>query len=153
MYIAGKLHQLMGDSMKKIIIILQIVTILMLLSIPEQANEDKFYIMNVTFYSLHPDCIADKWNDGKTATNTDVRIGVAAINVDLINGEWTVVSPLKLGDKIRIEGLGEFMIEDTGRFGERDKLQDIWTVDVFEPDHQKAIEGGRKVKKIWVLEG
>ena len=139
--------------MKKIIIILQIITIFILLSISEQASEDKCYLMNVTFYSLHEDCISDKWNDGKTATNTNIRIGVAAINVDYINGEWIVKSPLKLGQRILIEGLGEFIIEDTGRFGERDRTQDIWTVDVFEPNHQKAIEGGRKVKKIWVLEG
>lgn len=141
--------------MKKIIIVIQIITIILLLSIhlSIQGNTDKFYIMNVTFYSLHKDCISDKWNDGKTATNTDIRVGVVAINVDYINGEWVVVSPLKLGDKILIEGLGEFVVEDTGRFSERDKQQDIWTVDVFEPDHLKAVEGGRKVKKVWVLEG
>ena len=139
--------------MKKIIIILQIITIIFLLSLPEQASEDKYYIMNVTFYSLHKDCISDEWNDGFTATMTPIRKGVAAINVDMINGEWVVVSPLKLGDRIHIEGLGVFTIEDTGRFSERDKQQDIWTVDVFEPDHQKAIEGGKELKKVWVLEG
>ena len=138
--------------MKKVIIVLQIITIIFLFNIPEQANEDEYYIMNVTFYSLHKDCISDKWNDGFTATMTPIRKGVAAINVDMINGEWVVKSPLKLGQRIYIEGLGKFTIEDTGRFSERDKQQDIWTVDVFEPDHQKAIEGGRKVKKIWVLE-
>ena len=138
--------------MKKVIIVLQIITIIFLLSIPEQASEDEYYIMNVTFYSLDETCISDEWNDGFTATMTPIRKGVAAINVDMINGEWVVKSPLKLGQQIYIEGLGEFTIEDTGRFSERDKQQDIWTVDVFEPDHQKAIEGGRKVKKIWVLE-
>jgi 3D (Asp-Asp-Asp) domain-containing protein len=139
--------------MKKIIILLQIITLIFLLSIPEQANEDKYYIMNVTFYSLHKDCISDKWNDGKTATNTDIRKGVAAINVDMIDGEWKVVSPLKLGQRIYIEDLGEFVIEDTGRFAERDAIQDIWTIDVYEPNHQKAIKGGRKLKRVWVLEG
>ena len=139
--------------MKKIIIILQIITIIFLLCIPEQASEDEYYIMNVTFYSLHEDCISDKWNDGFTATMTPIRKGVAAINVDMINGKWEVRSPLELGQQIYIEGLGEFTIEDTGRFSERDKQQDIWTIDVFEPDHQKAIKGGREVKKVWVLEG
>ena len=139
--------------MKKIIIIFQIITLMILFSIPEQANTDKYYIMNITFYSLHEDCISDEFNDGFTATMTPIRKGVCAINVDMINGEWVVISPLKLGDRIYIEDLGEFVIEDTGRFSERDKQQDIWTVDVFEPDHQKAIEGGRKVKRVWVLEG
>ena len=139
--------------MKRYIIILQIITIIFLFSVPEQANTDKFYIMNVTFYSLHKDCISDEWNDGWTATMTPIRKGVAAVNVDFINGEWVVVSPLKLGDRILIEGLGEFVVEDTGRFSERDTQQDIWTVDLFEPNHQKAIEGGREVRKVWVLEG
>ena len=138
--------------MKKIIITIQIITIILLLFSPMKA-EQKYFLMNVTFYSLHEDCISDRWNDGKTATNTDIRVGVTAINVDYINGKWVVVSPLKLGDRIYIEGLGEFSVEDTGRFYERDKQQDIWTVDVFEPDHLKAIKGGRKVKKVYVLEG
>ena len=139
--------------MKKIFIILQIIAIIFLIGIPEQASEEEYYIMNVTFYSLDETCISDEWNDGFTATMTPIRKGVAAINVDMINGKWKVVSPLKLGQRIYIEGLGEFVVEDTGRFSERDKQQDIWTIDVFEPDHQKAIEGGREVKKVWVLEG
>ena len=108
--------------------------------------------MNVTFYSRHPDCISDKWNDGYTATMTLIRKGVCAINVDLVDGEWIVRSPLKLGQKIYIEGLGEFSIEDTGHFGEVNEIQDIWTVDIFEPNHEKAIKGGKKVRKIYILE-
>jgi len=137
---------------KKIIILIQIITIITLLYISPQA-EEKYFLMNITFYSLDKICISDKWNDGFTATMTPIRKGVAAINVDMINGEWVVVSPLKLGDRIRIEGLGEFVVEDTGRFSERDRQQDIWTVDVFEPNHQKAIEGGRQVRKVYLLEG
>lgn len=114
-------------------------------------TEGKYFIMNITFYSLHSNCISDKWNDGLTATMTPIREGVVAINVDFINGEWKVVSPLKLGDKILIEGLGEFSVEDTGRFGEADMIQDIWTVDVFEPDYEKAIKGGRQLKKVYVI--
>lgn len=58
-----------------------------------------------------------------------------------------MVSLLKLGDKILIEGLGIFSVEDTGRFGEKDRIQDIWTVDVFEPNHEKAIKGGTRSKE------
>ena len=137
--------------MKKIIIFLQIITIIILLSISPQA-EEKYFLMTVTAYTIHPDCIADKWNDGFTATMTPIREGVVAINVDLVNGEWKVRSPLKLGQKIYIEGMGNFSVEDTGRFAERDEQQDIWTVDVFVGSLEEAKEIGRKVKKIYILE-
>ena len=145
--------------MKKLIILIKIIIFIILFYLifiaprAEAETEGKYFIMNITFYSLHEDCIADKWNDGKTATNTDIRKGVAAINVDYINGKWIVVSPLKLGDRIYIEGLGEYVCEDTGRFSERNVVQDIYTVDIFEPNHLKAIEGGREVRKVYVMGG
>lgn len=149
-----------GAIMRRIIIAIEIIAIILLLAaIPEKEAgavkevETEYFLMNVTFYSLDRTCISDKWNDGKTATNTDVRKGVVAINVDMINGKWAVVSPLSLGDRIYIEGLGEFSVEDTGRFSERDNVQDIYTVDVFEPDHQKAIKGGRQVRKVFIING
>ena len=144
--------------MKKLIILIKIIVFIIAFYIifiaPEvEAEKADYFYMNVTFYSLHEDCIADKWNDGKTATNTDIRVGACAINVDMINGRWQVVSPLKLGDRILIEGLGIFSVEDTGRFGEVNAIQDIWTVDVFEPDHKKAKEGGKEVRKVYVVKG
>ena len=138
--------------MKKIIIFLQIVTIITLLYISPQA-EEKFYYMTVTAYTIHSDCISDKWNDGFTATMTPIREGVVAINVDFVNGEWKVRSPLKLGQKIYIEGMGKYSVEDTGRFAERDEQQDIWTVDVYVKSLKEAKEIGRKVKKVYILEG
>lgn len=143
-------------GLKRKIIIIEIIIIVMLLymiMIPEVEAEKEpiYFIMNVTFYSLHENCISKKWNDGYTATMTPIRRGVAAINVDMINGEWVVVSPLKLGQRIYIEDLGEFVIEDTGRFGERDAIQDIYTVDIFEPDHEKAILNGKQLRKIFVI--
>ena len=140
--------------MKRLITLIKIIIFIImfyLIFIAPSRAEGKYFIMNITFYSLHSDCIADKWNDGLTATMTPIREGVVAINVDFIDGEWEVVSPLKLGDKILIEGLGEFSVEDTGRFGEADMIQDIWTVDVFEPDYEKAIKGGRQLKKVYVI--
>ena len=145
--------------MKKLIILIKIIifiTLFYLIFIApdvEAEAEPKFFLMNITFYSLNETCISDKWNDGYTATMTKIRPGVAAINVDLIDGKWIVKSPLRLGDRIYIEGLGEFSVEDTGRFSERDTVQDIYTVDVFEPNHLKAIEGGREVRKVYVIGG
>ena len=141
--------------MRKIIIFIEIIILILLIyiSIPKQGNgaEQKYFLMNITFYSRHPNCISDKWNDDYTATMTPIRKGVCAINVDLINGEWVVKSPLKLGQRIYIEDLGEFSVEDTGCFSGKDTIQDIWTVDIFEPDHEKAIKGGKQLKKVYVI--
>jgi 3D (Asp-Asp-Asp) domain-containing protein len=140
--------------MKKLIILIEIIiiTLLLIASGPKvESQEQKFFIMTVTAYSLHPDCIADKWNDGYTATMTPIRKGVAAINVDYIDGKWTVKSPLKLGDKIYIEGLGNFSIEDTGRFAERDYIQDMWTVDIYMESYEEAVIFGRQPRRVFVI--
>ena len=93
------------------------------------------FLMTITAYSLHPDCIAEKHNDGLTATGTPIREGVVAINVDRVGEKWLVRSPLKLGYKIHIEGMGEYVCEDTGYFTDVNFKQDYWNVDVYMEDH------------------
>lgn len=105
--------------MKKLIILIKIIIFiiafyLIFIAPRTEAEKADYFYMNVTFYSLHSDCISDEYNDGFTATMTPIRKGVVAINVNFIDGRWIVVSPLKLGDKILIEGLGIFSVEDTG---------------------------------------
>ncbi len=141
--------------MKRLIILTELIIIAVLLyfAVPQVEAVEKYFKMTVTAYTIHPDCISDKWNDGFTATMTPIREGVVAINVDLINGEWKVRSPLKLGQKIYIEGMGNFSVEDTGRFAERNEQQDIWTVDVYVKSLKEAKEIGREVKKVYLLEG
>ena len=140
--------------------LIYIVLIGMLLSItyaiytlptPIEAEEPKYFIMTSTAYSNHQNCIADKWRDGKTATGTPIREGVVAINVDLIDGKWIVKSPLKLGQKIHIEGMGYFSVEDTGPFTEKDFHFDIWNLDVYKEDYEQAKEWGIKRIKVYVL--
>ncbi len=144
--------------MKRLIILIEAIIIAVLLyftfAVPqvEAVEEVDYFIMTVTAYTIHPDCISDKWNDGFTATMTPIREGVVAINVDLVNGKWKVRSPLKLGQKIYIEGMGNYSVEDTGRFAERNEQQDIWTVDVYVKSLEEAKEIGREVKKVYVLE-
>jgi len=113
--------------------------------------EKDYFLMTITAYSLHPDCIAEKYNDGLTATGTPIREGVAAINVDRVDGRWLVKSPLELGHKIYIEGMGEYVCEDTGYFTDVDFKQDYWNVDVYMEDHNKAVEFGRQLKRVYVL--
>ncbi len=131
------------------------VLILMLLTIfyavTFSTPDTKYYYMTVTAYSRHPLSIADKWNDGYTATMTKVREGVVAINVDYIKGRWLIKSPLRLGDKIHIEGLGNYSVEDTGYFTDTNFKQDFWNVDIFMENHRDAIEFGRQLKKVYVL--
>ena len=139
-------------KMKKLIILIEIIIIVLLLYVlPKAEAEPKYYLMTTTAYSNDPQCISDKWRDGKTAMNTPIREGVCAINVDYINGEWIVKSPLKLGNKIYIEELGYFSVEDTGYFTDKNYKQDYWNVDIYMEDYQEAIEYGRKLKKIYIL--
>jgi len=123
------------------------------LPIPIEAEELKYFIMTSTAYSNHQNCIAAKWRDGKTATGTPIREGVVAINVDLVDGKWVVKSPLKLGQKIYIEGMGYFSVEDTGPFTEKDFHFDIWNLDVYKEDYEQAKEWGIKRIKVYVLGG
>jgi len=107
--------------------------------------------MTSTAYSNHPNCIADKWRDGKTATNTPIREGVVAINVDRVDGEWQVRSPLRLGQDIYIEGIGEFAVEDTGSFTEDNLHFDYWNVDIFFEDYEEAKEWGVRKVKVYII--
>ena len=145
--------------MKRIIILIKIIifiTLFYLIFIApevEAEKEPKYFTMTVTAYSLHENCIADKWNDGYTATMTPIREGVAAINVDKIDGRWIIKSPLNLGDKVYIEGLGNYSVEDTGYFTDVNYKQDFWNVDIYMEDYNEAVEFGRQLKKVYIIGG
>lgn len=143
--------------MKKLIILIKIIIFIIAFYIifiapeAEAEKEGKYFIMTVTAYSNHPNCIADKHRDGLTASNTPIREGVAALNVDYINGRWLIKSPLNLGDKIYIEGIGSFSVEDTGYFTDEDFKQDFWNVDIFMEDYNKAVKFGRQLKRVYII--
>lgn len=141
---------------KKIIILIQIITIIVLINMfrspaDNQADPEKYYIMTCTAYSRHPNCIAKKWDDGLTAMGTPIREGVVAINVDWIDGKWQVRSPLKLGDRIYIKGIGYFSVEDTGYFTEKNLHFDFWNLDIYKKDYEKAKEWGIEPIEVYVL--
>jgi len=121
-------------------------------TLPTPAKEPEYFIMTSTAYSNHEDCIADKWRDGLTATGTPIREGVVAINVDWIDGVWVVRSPLKLGQKVYIERVGYFSVEDTGPFTEEDFHFDMWNLDIYKEDYGQAKEWGVKEVKVFILE-
>lgn len=78
------------------------------------------YTMSGTAYTSHPDCVRPEWNDGLTATGTEAREGIVAINIDLDEDDNAKVrSVLKLGQTIYVKGQfieGIFTVEDTGYF-------------------------------------
>lgn len=80
----------------------------------------ELYIMTASAYTNHPDCINRKWLNGETATGTEAREGIVAINIDLSkDGTSQVNSVLKLGQIIYVRGQfieGIFRVEDTGYF-------------------------------------
>jgi 3D (Asp-Asp-Asp) domain-containing protein len=121
------------------------------LPIPIEAQEPKYFIMTATAYSRHPNCIAKDLDDGFTATGTPIREGVVAINIDRIDGKWVIRSPLKLGQKIYIEEIGYFSVEDTGPFTEKNFHFDIWNLDIYKEDYEQAKEWGIKRIKVYVL--
>ena len=115
-----------------------------------EAKKD-YFLMTITAYSLHPNCIAEKYNDGLTATGTPIREGVVAINVDRVDGRWLVKSPLELGDRIYIEGMAEYVCEDTGYFTDVNYKQDFWNVDVYMEDYNEAVKFGRQLRKVFEI--
>ena len=111
--------------------------------------KEEFYYMTSTGYSL--ECIGEQWNDGFTATMTEPREGVVAINVDWIDNKWKVNSPLRLGQKIYIEGMGYYFVEDTGPFTEKNFHFDFWNLDIFYKDEIQAKQHSIKRIKVTVL--
>ena len=138
--------------MPKILFLIILLSLIIIRPILVSSAEQEYFIMTSTAYSNHPKCIAKKWRDGKTATNTPIREGVVAINVDRVNGKWQVRSPLRLGQVIYIEGIGEFSIEDTGSFSESNLHFDYWNLDIYFDDYEEAKAWGVRKVKVFIIE-
>jgi 3D (Asp-Asp-Asp) domain-containing protein len=115
-------------------------------------DSNSYYYMSVTAYTRHPICVSEKYDDGLTASGTPVKKGVAAINVDYINNRWVINSPLELGQKVYIEDLGIFSIEDTGPFCGDNLTQEMWTIDIYLDSYEEAINFGKQLKKVYILD-
>ncbi len=145
--------------MKHLIILTELIIIVILLyftlAVPavEAVEAVDYFVMTITAYTTHPNCISDRYNDGLTATMTSIKEGIAAINVDKIDGRWIIRSPLALGDQVYIEGLGNYSIEDTGYFTDVNYKQDFWNVDIYMEDYNEAVKFGRQLKKVYVIGG
>jgi len=72
-----------------------------------------------------------------TATGSTARSGVIALSRDLLR-EYTPGAPFRYGDRVFIEGHGEFIVEDT--------MHPRWTrrVDLWSASREEAVHFGRR---------
>ncbi|MBA7533866.1 hypothetical protein ES705_26112 [subsurface metagenome] len=125
--------------MKKIIILIEIIMIILLLyALPKAEAEPKFFILEATGYYPGPECC---WphDDGFTATG-DVA-GRGSVAIDDENG------PLRMGQMIWVKGYG------LGKCNDRGSAIKGWKIDLCFETLQEAKEWGRKLIKVYVLEG
>lgn len=91
------------------------------------------YQVDVTGYSSSRDqCDADPFT---TASNTQVRDGIVALSRDLIR-RYNPDAPFTWGDRVHLEGVGEFVVEDSMNARYRNRV-DIWF-----PDRRSAANWG-----------
>ena len=166
--------------MKKLIILIKIIIIILLLylALPKAGAEEftamgniiipytEHYIVSGTAYTDHNDCVNKEWNDGITSTGTKARVGIAAINIDLMeDGTSQVNSILKLGQIIYVKGQfieGIFSVEDTGYFrvkylknaDPKDLTFDIYNIDFYKKTIEEARGFGIQYPiEVWVIGG
>ncbi len=88
----------------------------------------------VTAYTPNPRENGGRGTKSGTALGTRIRPGIVAVSRDLLRSGW------EFGDKIHIEGLGVFTIEDTMHHRFRR------TIDVAVPDMDAARKIGKMTK-------
>lgn len=99
--------------------------------------EEKSLTVIATAYSDDPVSInVPKWRDGKTATMTDVRWGVVAVDPKVI----------PLGSKIFIKDMGWFTAEDTGGKIKGNRI------DIFYPTRRQALKFGKKELTLLIVD-
>ena len=127
--------------MKKLIILIEIIIIILLLmaSGPEaETQKQKYYLMTATAYYPGPESCAP-FDDGFTAIG-DIA-GKGCIAIDDKNG------PLKMGQVVWIEGYG------IGKCNDRGSAIKNWKIDLCFDTIEEAREWGRKLVKVYLIEG
>ncbi len=99
--------------------------------------EQKAFTVIATAYSDDPISInVAKWHDGKTATMTNVRWGVVAVDPKVI----------PLGSKIFIKDMGWFSAEDKGGKIKGNRI------DIFYPTRRQALNFGIKELQVLIVD-
>ncbi|MBA7578291.1 hypothetical protein ES695_20035 [Candidatus Atribacteria bacterium 1244-E10-H5-B2] len=126
--------------MKKLIILIEIITIILLLYITLaklEAEETKYFILESTGYYPGPECTYP-FDDGFTAMG-DVA-GRGSIAIDDRNG------PLRMGQMIWVEDYG------LGKCNDRGSSIKGWKIDLCFETYEEAVEWGRKLVRVYILE-
>lgn len=135
-----------GAIMRRLIMIIEVAIIIALVFVlftEERAEaikepEAKHFIMEASAYYPGPEC-CDPFADWKTATGADA--GKGCIAIDPKNG------PLKLGQKVFVEGYGYGICNDVGGAIKG------WKIDLCYDTLDEAKEYGRKLVKVFLIEG
>lgn len=127
--------------MKKLIILIEILTIIFLLMASgpgAETQKQKYYLMTATGYYPGPEC-THPFTDGFTAIG-DIA-GKGCIAIDDKNG------PLKMEQIVYIEGYG------IGKCNDRGSAIKNWKIDLCFDTLEEAREWGRKLVKVYLIEG
>ena len=127
--------------MKKLIILIEIIILILLLYITLselEAKEPKYFILEATGYYPGPECCYP-FDDGFTAIGDLASKGCIAID--------DKSGPLKMGQSVWIEGYGP------GKCNDRGSAIKGWKIDLCFSTLQEAKEWGRKLTKVYLLEG
>ena len=111
------------------------------ISISNLSNKQRI-AATVTAYTPDPRENGGKGKKSGTAIGTRIRPGIVAVSRDLLKSGWN------FGDKVHIEGLGVFTIEDTMH------QRHSRTIDVAVPNKSEAQKiGKRRAIVVTLLEG
>ncbi len=124
--------------MKKLIILIELIMIILLLIANPNAEEGKYFIMLSTGYCPCYLCCYP-FDTGLTYTGDTAGRGCVAIDPE--------ARILRMGQRLFIEGYGYGVANDVGGAIKG------WEVDLCFSTHQEALEWGRKLVKVYVLEG
>ena len=106
-------------------------------TLPTPAKEPEYFILEATGYYPGPESCAP-FDDGFTAIG-DVA-GRGSVAIDDKNG------PLRMGQRIWVEGYG------FGKCNDRGSAIKKWKIDLCFETYEEAIEWGRKLVKVHLLE-
>lgn len=129
--------------MKRLVILIQLIIIIIFLyltfTLPgaEAEKETEYFILEATGYYPGPECTYP-FDDGFTAMG-DVA-GRGSIAIDDKNG------PLRMGQRVWVEDYG------LGKCNDRGSSIKGWKIDLCFETYKEAIEWGRKLIKVYVLE-
>ncbi|MBA7582992.1 hypothetical protein ES708_24930 [subsurface metagenome] len=107
-------------------------------TLPAPAKEPKYFILESSGYYPGSECTSP-FDDGFTAIG-DVA-GRGSVAIDDKNG------PLRMGQRIWIEGYG------VGKCNDRGSAIKGWKIDLCFETLEEAKEWGRKLVKVYVIEG